>query len=706
MATIGDTKFDDYVEIFNGRVREHRLGEAESVYDVSPVSPREVAFTEVFLETLEDIGQVPGLESAYFEKKLARANGKVNAYGYSEADARVDLVVTIHGRDGAAGSHSVPASEIDRAVKKALHIFRVAKDPLHETMEPSSAAYDMMEQIHKARGETRVIRVIALVDGFAKKVPDFDLPSDLPDVQIDVWDLERLFRADSSGLTYESFTIDLLEHLDAPLPCLSAETSEANHQCYLAIFPGDLLHDLYQRHGARLLELNVRSFLQARGKVNRGIRDTLLNDPGYFLAYNNGISVTVEELELVENSDSTEAIRNLRGLQIVNGGQTVASIHRAKNRDGVDLSRVQVQAKITVVNAEHLDTLVPFISRYSNTQNRVNETDFSANHPFHVKVQKLSEQIWLPGETSRWFYERARGQWEVARAREGTTPARKRAFDQKTPRKQKADKTLLARAVNAWNELPHIVSLGGQKNFVQFMNGLGKLDDSWEPDEKYYRNLIAKIIIVRRAEKVARQIGFSAYRANAVCYTVALLAYRTAGRVNLEAIWRDQDVSQALEATMRSWMPAVHDEIVESAGDRNVTEWCKKKECWARIQSLRLQFARGFEDELAEGLPLPTVGQFKEGKSSAPRTLTPEERDRQAITMRYGPDEWLQIMAWGQEPGGLNDFQLKLAGTILGYAAGAWRQVPSPRQTKHTVEIIELWKASAQRREDSDSDPE
>ena len=153
-------------------------------------------------------------------------------------------------------------------------------------------------------------------------------------------------------------------------------------------------------------------------------------------------------------------------------------------------------------------------------------------------------------------------------------------------------------------------------------------------------------------------------------------------------------------------MPAVHDEIVESAGDRNVTEWCKKKECWARIQSLRLQFARGFEDELAEGLPLPTVGQFKEGKSSAPRTLTPEERDRQAITMRYGPDEWLQIMAWGQEPGGLNDFQLKLAGTILGYAAGAWRQVPSPRQTKHTVEIIELWKASAQRREDSDSDPE
>lgn len=229
--------------------------------------------------------------------------------------------------------------------------------------------------------------------------------------------------------------------------------------------------------GSRLLELNVRSFLQARGKVNRGIRDTILSDPGHFLAFNNGISVTAEELGVQRSSDGSLSIRSIKGLQIVNGGQTVASIHRAKNRDKADLSRIAVQAKITVVEPGHQDDLVPFISRYSNTQNKVNETDFSANHPFHVRIQKLSEQIWAPGETSRWFYERARGQWEVARAREGTTPARVRAFDQKAPRKQKVDKTLLAKAVNAWSERPHVVSLGGQKNFVRFMEDVAVRHD-------------------------------------------------------------------------------------------------------------------------------------------------------------------------------------------------------------------------------------
>lgn len=537
-----------------------------------------------------------------------------------------------------------------------------------------------------------------------KKVPAFEPPQDIPDVQIDVWDLERVYRADSSGLTYESFSIDLVEKIGRPIPYLTVDTAEEDHQCYLAIFPGDLLHDLYHQHGARLLELNVRSFLQARGKVNRGIRDTLMQDPTHFLAYNNGISVTVEELDVLENPDGTRAISSMKGFQIVNGGQTVASIHRAKNRDGADLSRVWVQAKITVVGAEHLNTLVPNISRYANTQNRVNETDFSANHPFHVKIQKLSEQVWAPGEVCRWFYERARGQWEVARAREGTTPARRRAFDQKVPRKQKVDKTLLAKAISAWNEVPHVVSLGGQKNFLQFMDGLGNMPEGWEPDDKYYRDLIAKIIIFKRAETTARKIGFSAYRANAVCYTVSLLAYRTAGRINLEAIWDDQNVSQALEETMRGWMPVVHEEIVESAGERNVTEWCKKGECWARVQSLRLRFEPGFEDELAAGLPLPTVGQFKEKKDSAPRSLTAEERDRQVATTRFGPEEWLRIMAWGQEAGKLNDFQMKLAGTILGYAAGGWRQVPSPRQTKHTAEIIDLWKAGGPAQEGEGQD--
>jgi len=689
MSITSDTQFDEYLELFRRRIRERRIGEVEDASEVSPVGPREIATTEVFLEILEDIGQLPGLDLAHFEKRLGRANGKVNAYGVSEADARVDLVVTVCG-DDEEQFRTVPASEIESAARRALHVFRAAKEPLFEEMEPSSAAFDMMERLHQVRPHARSIRLVILVAGLAKRPAEFERVGDLPDTQIDLWDLERLYRADTSGLTYESFEIDLVEHLGQPLPCLTTPGEEPDHQCFLAAFPGDLLHDLYQKYGARLLELNVRSFLQARGKVNRGLRDTLKNDPGHFMAFNNGISITAEDLDLVCTSDGL-SIRSVRGLQIVNGGQTVASIHRSKNRDKADLSRVFVQAKITQVAPDHMDFLVPFISRYSNTQNKVNETDFSANHPFHVRIQKLSEQIWVPGETSRWFYERARGQWEVARAREGTTPARIKTFDQKSPRKQKVDKTLLAKAFNAWDELPHVVSLGGQKNFVRFMELIGKHGDSWEPDESFYRDLMSKVIVFKAAERTARQHGFSAYRANAICYTVALLAYRTAGRVDLSAIWQQQAISEALEGTLQSWMPVVHEEIVGSADHRNVTEWCKNAECWTHLQSLRLDFSPGFEQELAKGLPLPNVGQFKERKDKPARGLTPEERDRQAKAMRHGADDWLNVMNWARESGELNDFQMKLAGTVLGYAAGGWRQVPSPKQTRHTSEILALW---------------
>lgn len=697
---MSDSRFTEFISIFNDRVREARLGEPDSE-GVTPLDPREIAFTGVFLEDMEDIGLVADSDIVHFEKKLGRANAKLNGFGVSEDGVELRLITTIFGGEPNEELKSAPGGEINKAVKAAVHVFRAAKDPFHPRMEKSSEQRDMIERLHSAQGEIGSIRVIVLINGLTGKQSEFEQPADVPDVTVDVWDLERLFRAASSGLAYESVTIDLEEILGAPLPCLPGPETTGNHRCHFAIIPGDLLHDLYHEHGPRLLELNVRSFLQARGKVNRGIRDTLHNEPGYFLAYNNGISATVESLDLVESADGGTAIRQMTGLQIVNGGQTMASIHRAKDRDKVDLSNVFVQAKITKIDPDHVDELVPLISRFSNTQNKVNETDFSANHPFHVKFQQLSESVWPPGETTRWFYERARGQWEVARIREGTTPKKLKAFDQKTPRSQKVDKNLLAKAANAWDELPHVVSLGGQKCFVGFMKELGGRGSTWEPDEEYYRDSIAKIIIFKRAEKIARQIGFSAYRANAVSSTVALVAYRTCGRLKLEEIWRNQDVSDALEETMRSWMPRIHEEIVESAEGRNVTEWCKKKECWAMVQSLDLEFAPGFEDELAEGQPLPTVGKFAERKGAKLKTLTHEERERQAKVMKVGPDEWQKLIGWMVARHEYAGFPIQICGTILGYAAAGWKQVPSPRQTKSLVKFLDAWNEA---REDEDEE--
>jgi hypothetical protein len=690
---MSDSRFSEFCETFRQRVREAASGEPEAD-GVVPVTPRETAITEVLAGDLLDQGQIGDLELIYFEKRIGRKKGKLNGYAIRDEDAQVDLVVTLPARSGDSGLATVGKTEVETAASQALHVFLSASRALHAEMEPSSEARDMIEQLDSIRPDARRIRVLVFTDGRFGRAPKLGQVDGLPPTHLELWDLERLYRATSSGQTYESVQIDLEHLLGHPVPCLEAPQTSEDHHCYLAILPGGLLHDLYHDFGPRLLELNVRSFLQARGKVNRGIRDTLMQDPLHFFPYNNGLSATVEDVELVRVEGQGLAIRSVTGLQIVNGGQTVASIHRAKDRDKADLSGVYVQAKITKVVPGSLETLVPNISRYSNTQNSVNETDFSANHPFHVKVQQLSETVWAPGEVSRWFYERARGQWEVARSRTGTTPARLRKFDQEIPKKQKLDKILLARTVNAWSELPHIVSRGGQKNFVHFMKELQKNGESWEPDEAYYRRLVARVIVYKKAEQIARRIKFSGYSANAVCYTIAMLAYRTAGRVNLDDVWLQQGVSEALVDTMQQWMPEIHFEIVESAGERNVTEWCKRIDCWTHMQSLQLDLPRCFEEELAEGLPLPNVGKYREAKGKAPRSLTPEERERQAITMRYTSAQWAEILEWASKSGEATPFEMNIIGTIIGYAAGGWRQVPSPKQTKYTAGIVERWLAS------------
>ncbi len=678
-----ESQFIEYVAGLRARVNDHCIEATDNEFEVAPVAFHEEGFTAVMLEILEDLGQVANAEVCYFDRKIGRAIGKVNAWGVDEEAAQVELVTTVYRGGDTPGS--VTGTELTQAVQRAVRVFLEAGQRYHERMEPASPAFDMMERLCQVYDSTRRLRVIVLADGLAADITPEPAGAHF-EVVADVWDLRRVYRADSSGLPYEPIHIDIEQRMGAPLPCLPMPASSADYDCYLAILPGSLLHSIYHEYGARLLELNVRSFLQARGKVNRGIRDTLKGEPARFLAYNNGISATAEQVELVGNGDGGLAIRAVKGLQVVNGGQTVASIHRACERDGVALDDVFVQAKITIVQPEHIETLVPLVSRYANTQNRVNEADFSANHPFHVRIQQLSNNVWAPGEQSRWFYERARGQYQVAKAREGTTPARLRRFNAANPTSQKFDKVLLAKYVNAWDQLPHVVSRGGQKNFVAFMDRLARQHArDWEPDAAYYKHLVAKAIIFKQAERSARLHHFPGYRANAVAYTVALVSYRTAGRVDLDAIWNAQALSQALKDTIHEWMAEIYDEIVESAGGRNVTEWAKKEDCWRHIQTIDVEVGRELQGELAEGQALPTVGSVAGRKGI---NLSDEDRENIARVMQVEPEEWIHISGWGARTRSLPDWQAGIAATLASYAAGNWSRVPSAKQARQGVAIL------------------
>ncbi|CAA9325699.1 MAG: FIG01232333: hypothetical protein [uncultured Gemmatimonadetes bacterium] len=683
--TYEQDRYHEYLNVLRSRVNE-RSTELIGADDVASVAFREEAFTSVVVDVLEELGQIASAQVCYFDRRVGRSAAKVNGWSVDEENGEIELITTLFRGLGEPGS--VTATELSHAAHRAVRVYDAARNGYHTGMEPASQTYDMMQRLHQVSPEVTRLRVIVIADGNAPNgtVPDI-AEKDL-EVRTDVWDLQRLFRADSSGVAYEPIEIDLEARLGAPLPCLVATADSQDYTSYLAVLSGDLLHSLYHDFGARLLELNVRSFLQAKGKVNRGIRDTLTNNPGKFMAYNNGISATAEHVELVQDAGGRASIRSLTGLQIVNGGQTIASVHRAKARDRVDLSDVHVQAKITLVRPEHIETLVPDISRFANTQNKVNEADFSANHPFHVRIQQLSQTIWAPGEQTRWFYERARGQYEVARTREGTTEARLRKFDAATPAHQRFGKIDLAKYLNSWDALPHTVSLGNQKNFVEFMQRLGRVHGrDWEPGEAYYRNLIAAGIVFRRVEKIARKYKFPAYRANAITYTVALLSYRTAGRVDLDRIWLAQDVSAALSGCLDEWMPRVYDEIVSSANGRNVTEWAKKPDCWRQLQTLDVSVPDALECELAAGQALPNVGALSERTGAG---LTATDREHIARVMQIEPAEWLHLCAWGAQTQELKEWQTGIAGTLATYAAAGWVKVPSKKQAFQAIEILRI----------------
>ena len=678
-----DARLQEYLQKLRSEVIDACALEADESGDGATPGFRENAFTQIALDVLTDTGGIEDGEVCFLERLVGNGYVKVNGYHVEEEDARLDLLTCVYRDDPEVTS--VTKTVLTATIKRACRVFVEASKGYHEKMEPASDAFSMMQRIAEVAEEIERVRVIVVTDGIAANAGELSPDILERDFRLEIWDLRRLFRASSSGLPYEPITIDLLERHGRALPCLPMPPCVSDYMVHLAIFPGQLLADIYHEHGERLLELNVRSFLQARGKANKGIRDTLRDAPARFLAYNNGISATAENVQIKATGGGIH-ISSMTGFQIVNGGQTVASIHRAAYSEKRDLSDVYVQAKITIVTPQQIETLVPLISRYANTQNPVNEADFSANDPFHVKIQQLSERIWAPGEQSRWFYERARGQFQVAKSREATTPARRRRFNATTPTKQKFDKVLLAKYLNAWQQKPHIVGRGGQKNFVQLMTEIKKARGSnWEPDEEFYRQLIACAIIYKQADRSARQHGFPAYRANAIAYTVSLVSYKTVGRVDLDAIWDQQAVSDALADTIHEWMPVIYDEILESAQGRNVTEWCKKEECWRQIQTLYLSVPDTLEEELAEGQPIPTVGwSARHGEVR----LTTSDRENLARVMQVSADEWLEICGWGTRTGNLKPWQSGIAGTLAVYAKQRWSSVPSHKQARQAVKIL------------------
>lgn len=534
-------------------------------------------FTRIMSGYLVDSGEIDDLTVCYHKSRGMQTNG----YDISQNEDSLDLFISIFNQQ--IPPISITKTQVEIAFRQAEGLLKRALSGHHTLLEESSEVYDMFQRIYELRNELTSTRIYLLTDGIVNA--NHFTPAHVENISINfhIWDIQRIYRFATSGKKFEPIEIDFEKEFQTTISCLPIVDSGSDYQGYLAVIPGDVLVGAYNKYGPRLLERNVRSFLQARGNVNKGIRKTIMNEPHRFFAYNNGISATADEIELISGSGNHTAIRKIRNLQIVNGGQTTASLYHTAKKDKASLKDIYVQLKLSVISPEQIDEIVPLISRYANSQNKVSDADFYANDPFHIRIEELSRTVWTPAvngtnKQTKWFYERARGQYLDAKNKEHT-PARKKQFETLHPNVQKFTKTDLAKYENTWLQLPHLVSLGAQKNFNHFSIRL-KEYGRMEIDHVYFEHLIAKAILFKQTEKLVGDLNYGGYRANIVTYTLSWLSYHAPQYIDLNTIWKKQNISPILQEAIRTVSGVAYRVIINPPNGRNITEWCKRKECW------------------------------------------------------------------------------------------------------------------------------
>lgn len=642
------------------------------ISDEEGANPEQI-FTDLALTLLADAGETENYRICYDEKLSKRGvEHKINAYSLYENYETLDLFITIYNN---YDSHqNTSKGDAERAFDKVGNFFRNAiyKDYVNE-IEESSEIFDLAQTLANI---PEIKEFLTRVNIFL--VSNTEIKSDLKasgkiagyPIFYRAIDINYLYNlSDKSRVPIE---IDF-ESNGVKIPCIANEIDNTDYQSWLAIMPGSALADIYEQYGARLLEQNVRSFLQFTGKINKGIRKTIIDEQHMFMAFNNGIAATAEEINVVNlPNNEGRAIGRVKDFQIVNGGQTTASIYHTWKKDKVDISKVFVPIKLTIVkNRDSFSEIVGRIAEYANTQNKVSASDLSSNRENHVILEKLSRTMWAPPKSgelhqSRWFFERSRGQYKNERNRFGITPTRKKQFDKQNPRSQMFTKELLAKHINAYSEVyngkklvigPHTVVKGSQKNYAQFLN----YNFDKKPDNVWFEDYVGKAILFKSAEKIygVKPNALGDMRYISIPYSIAWLSYKLDYKLDLFKIWKEQELSQSLKEKLPEIMIKIERYIKKTAPGSLYGEWAKKEDCWLAIKENDFDLSL---DELSDCLV----------RKDAPSRVIISDDETQQKELEEAikriksvhPKTWKKIENWGRESRQLSQYQYNMANTI------------------------------------------
>lgn len=655
------------------------------------------SFVENMAQYLVDIEVIPDFYPSFYKGHKGARKYRIDGYSLDELDYTMNLIIADY--EGVNENRTLTHTNAKSIFKQLRYFIDVAINTnLYEEIEISTPCSDLVDMLRATKDKIRKYRLFIFTDADMSSVIKTVNIEDYNGISVEgqIWDIERLFRVCCSEQGRQIIEIDFTEYCENGIPCLEASSAVTEqYSSFLGVIPGTVLADIYDKHGSKLLEGNVRSFLSTKVAVNKKIRATILNSPEMFFAFNNGISATAMDVQ-IETTSKGKFIKSARDFQIINGGQTTASISNARYKDKAVLDNIYVQMKLTAIDEttqEESDELIRNISRSSNSQNKVSDADFFASHPFHRRMEQISRHLFAPASSgaqyeTKWFYERARGQYLQEQMR--LTPAKKKQFELQHPKSKVIKKTDLAKVQNTWRENPHIVSKGAQTNFTSFAEWI---NDEWEKNdtqfnERYFQSTAALLLMFQLLEKrIPKQNWYEGgYRANIIYYTIALfhrlLKEQFAGRdFDLIYIWNKQEVPDVVSETLIDLAKRTFIKITDpSRKVINVTQWCKRSECWDDVKSIRYLLPKEIYNYLIT----------TDEAMSAEKTAKKEQRiandiNSQVDVVKYSSNDWKRLSEFAVNKHLVSSIDV----SALAVACKIPAKIPNVFQSKRLLDLLE-----------------
>lgn len=632
------------------------------------------------LEYIVDNGEVNAPELCIFQKTRTR----ITAYDYNDEAESLDLFYlikaeTLLGR--------VNKSKIDQGFNYLMSFYRESKNGTllkSVSINATDEITEVAKLVQSTKGKINQLRLYIITDGLTD--PDAAgaaVESDDGEyiIEYNVWDMQRVYQQHNIRAGKEKVEISFDVEYNTKLQCLKMNEENSYVDAYMAIISGATLAKIYKKYHQVLLEKNVRTFLQFKGKVNKNIRKTLREEPEMFFSYNNGICTTASEIKVIRK-DRTLYITHLYDWQIVNGGQTTAAIAASLNDREVDLKKVFVPMKISVIrNLENRDEMVKAISFSTNSQTSIKNSDFSANEPYLIDLEKFSRSEWVPNGNSKpvckWYFERTRGQYLDQLSQ--LSGFNEKSFIREYPKNQKINKTDIAKYEASWNMQPYNVCRGAEANYTIFVAEIKK--EKPMVTGNYYKHIIAKCILFNTIDSIVKSKKLGGYKAYMNAYIMAAISFLSDKNLDMTYIWENQMLQQDIIDRIEELIPLVWTHLTETpiggSQSPNIGEWSRKPECWNRLK-LKLGDYDKFGQELMQTETNEDGTYLNEAQQN-------KIQEAEAIE----PNFWFALANWAKAGDLLTPMDRKAAYNF-GTMRSRNRTFKSLKQAQYAIKIVEM----------------